>query len=109
MLQFHHGETSVMNMPVHIYQNFMKTKHNSLSKLEERMVKKKVFFESYFFPNLKNNYWDTNEMSEKRDKLLMEALEDESFHYLVESFECNLLAINERRFIYALKITSPNI
>jgi hypothetical protein len=34
MLQFHHGETSVMNMPVHIYQNFMKTKHNSLSKLE---------------------------------------------------------------------------
>jgi hypothetical protein len=44
--------------------------------------------ESYFFPNLKNNYWDTNEMSEKRDKLLMEALEDESLHYLVESFEC---------------------
>jgi hypothetical protein len=27
-------------------------------------------------------------MSEKRDKLLMEALEDESLHYLVESFEC---------------------
>jgi hypothetical protein len=27
-------------------------------------------------------------MSENRDKLLMEALEDESFHYLVESFEC---------------------
>jgi hypothetical protein len=51
-------------------------------------VKKKYFFESYFFPNLKNNYWDTNEMSEKRDKLLMEALEDESLHYLVESFEC---------------------
>jgi hypothetical protein len=47
----------------------MKTKHNSLSKLEERMVKKKDFFESYFFPNLKNKYWDTNEMSEKRDKL----------------------------------------
>jgi hypothetical protein len=59
-----------------------------VSKLEERMVKKKDFFESYFFPNLKNNYWDTNEMSEKRDKLLMEALEDESLHYLVESFEC---------------------
>jgi hypothetical protein len=27
-------------------------------------------------------------MSEKRDKLLMEALEDESLHYLVECFEC---------------------
>jgi hypothetical protein len=58
------------------------------------MVKKKYFFESYFFPNLKNNYWDTNEMSEKRDKLLMEAL-------LQHAFKCkitNIFPIPKDRF-----------
>jgi hypothetical protein len=42
----------------------------------------------YFFPQINDGYWQKDGMTEKCDKLVITALDDEDLHYLIETTSC---------------------
>ncbi|VDI08009.1 Hypothetical predicted protein [Mytilus galloprovincialis] len=88
MLEFQADETNVMDMRLHVFNNFGEMCKNDFNILQNRIISKDNFFQQYFFPYMKEKYWHKDGMSAKRDKLLTEALMEPSLHDLVKIKEC---------------------
>ena len=88
MLTLYKGEYILMDMPTHIYQNFKEADEQNINKLDGQIISKYRFFSQYFFPEINNIYWQKPGMKEQRNELVMEALEDENLHKLVEANNC---------------------
>jgi hypothetical protein len=71
-------------VPIEVFENFSKAN----TSIEDRIISKKDFFEKYFFPQINDGYWQKDGMTEKRDKLVLIALDDEDLHYLIETTSC---------------------
>jgi hypothetical protein len=63
------------------------------------IISKYRFFSQYFFPEINNIYWQKPKMKKQRNGLVMEALEDENLHKLVEANNC---------ILYRSPISFPN-
>jgi hypothetical protein len=81
-------EYIVMDLPTQIYQNFKEADEQNINKLDCQIISKHIFFSQYFFPQINNIYWQKPGMKEQRNELVMEALEDENLHNLVEANNC---------------------
>ncbi|VDI58647.1 sacsin, partial [Mytilus galloprovincialis] len=95
MLEFYHGSCIIIDMPLDIYKNFSETPGVDINKLKSRIISKVDFYDQYFFPNLKENYWQQLNRRKERNILIIGALDDEDLHYLVKKYECIPVQISE--------------
>ncbi|OPL33684.1 hypothetical protein AM593_09944, partial [Mytilus galloprovincialis] len=95
ILEFYHGSCFIIDMPLDIYKNFSETPGVDINKLNSRIISKVDFYDQYFFPNLKEDYWQQLNRRKERNRLIIGALDDEDLHYLVERYECIPVQISE--------------
>ncbi|VDI39131.1 sacsin, partial [Mytilus galloprovincialis] len=96
LLEFYHDSCIIIDMPLEIYINFGEIPGVDINKLKSRIISKSDFYNKYFFPNLKDDYWQQLNRRKERDILLIGAIEDKELHDLVKRYECIPVQMSNR-------------
>ncbi|VDI08008.1 sacsin, partial [Mytilus galloprovincialis] len=84
LINFYQGPKTVIDMSVEVFKMF----DMANKKIHEKLISKDKFYETYFFPNMTDNYWKSPSRSNQRDILLKFALENQTLHELIKTIEC---------------------
>ncbi|XP_063435464.1 sacsin-like isoform X1 [Mytilus trossulus] len=96
LLEFYQDSCIIIDMPLDIYINFGEIPGVDINKLKNRIISKTDFYNKYFFPNLKKDYWQQLHRRKERDRLVIGAIEDKEMHDLVKRYECIPVRMSNR-------------
>ncbi|XP_052102784.1 sacsin-like [Mytilus californianus] len=96
LLEFYQDSCIIIDMPLDIYINFGEIPGVDINRLKSRIISKTDFYNKYFFPNLKEDYWQQLDRRKERDILVIGAIEDKEMHDLVKRYECIPVQMSNR-------------